>query len=438
MDARKILQKETPLTILLDTSAFNDLLTNDQRANSILDYTKNQDIKLIRTDETTPHKILDQIPKCQLIKYENQDEIWYFKIETKNGMSKNGFWGKKKQIEAFAKHVYQKEEITSSEFENITKIFIQSTLNFQNNQKIMITNDERLLINRYWFENRLATEYLNIMTLDEASNYIDLFFKYREKYLARSFCHLNRGMLYWHSMRLKLPYYHVGDDFINALGRRYYYALMAVDYIGIQHYLGSNNDTIDMMLYHMFNLISFTSGIFDNLALKTNLHFDLKVENENWISLNRKDFLKKIRCANSNLRDFITNYIHFIRLIYCIRPQVIHRELFQDTSVGHKDGEFKCFINAFITTPEVKFRLSQLGDTQREFDIFSEWGYYEMFRDSAYLEPYHFSKKIVLTLKDFINGYLPYLGYTSFHDNVDKSSSYYQTMSMMQKYYLGI
>jgi len=437
MDARNILQKEKPLTILLDTISFNDLLNSDKRAESILDYTKNRDVKIIRTDEDTTHPLLVQIPKCQLVKHENQDEYWYFQIETKHGLAKHGFGGKKAHINSIAKRIYQKESISPAEFDNVTIVFIQSNLNFQNDNGIMITNNDHLLKNRYLLEKRVPTKYLNIMSLDEASNFIDLFFKYRDQYLARSFCHLNRGGLYWHSMRLKLPYYNVGDAFVTALGRRYYYALMAVDYIGIQHYLGSNNDTIDMMLYHLFNLIAFTSGIFDNLALQTDSHYDLKEVKER-INLNRKKFRKKIGAENSPLRDYIVRFIHFIKLIYLIRPQVIHRELFQDSNVGHHDGEIECNINAFQITADVKPLLTQLGDCQSDYDIFSKWGYYELFRDNAFIEPYHFSKMVVLTLKDFINGYLPFLGYSSFHDSVDKASPYYKTMGMMEKYYLGI
>jgi len=437
MDARKILQIENNLTILIDTSSFDELLSSDYRANSILDYTKNRDVRIIRTDEDTSHTVLKEIPTCQLVKHENKDEYWFFIIETKQGVSKNGFWGKKAQIEHIAKQIYQKDKITQSDFNNITKVFIQDALNFQKNTEIMITNDDQLLNNRYILEKRVSSKYLNLMSLDEASNYIDLFFKYRDQYLIRSFYNTNRGLLYWNSMRLKLPYYNVGDPFINALGQRYYYGLMAVDYIGIQHYLGSNNDTIDMMLYHLFNLISFTSGIFDNLALQTNSHFDLNEVNER-INLNRKDFRKKIRKVNSQLRDHITKYIHFIKLIYLIRPQVIHRELVQDTNVHHSDGDIECNFNAFQTTSEVKFRLSQLGDSSRPNDIFSEWGLYEIFKDHLFIEPFHFSKMLIITLKDFINGYLPFLGYTSFHESVDKSSAFYNTMTTMKKYYLGL
>ena len=50
MDTRKILQKEKPLTILLDTPSFDELLYSDTRAESILDYTKNDQVRIIRSD----------------------------------------------------------------------------------------------------------------------------------------------------------------------------------------------------------------------------------------------------------------------------------------------------------------------------------------------------------------------------------------------------
>jgi hypothetical protein len=183
-------------------------------------------------------------------------------------------------IHATTRKVYDKDSINQEELDKILTVFIQAVFNSSEKSNIYITNDKLLLKNRLWFESHSpncpsATCPLNIMSVEEAALFIDLFFKKNEKYFASSRYALNKGLWYWFSMRLKLAHYNVGtptlgDPMIDALADRFYYALMALDEMGIQYFLGSNNDTMDDTLYHFNYLITLITGIFDNLALKTN------------------------------------------------------------------------------------------------------------------------------------------------------------------------
>ena len=148
--------------------------------------------------------------------------------------------------------------------------------------------------------------------------FLDLFFKFKGKYYLRNNWILNKGYWYWLSMRLKLPHYNVGDKMIDALAYRFYYVLIALDEIGIQFYLGVDNDTMDNTLYHFNYLISLITGMFDNLALKTNSYLNINFLDFRKVSLSNKSgrsFLRQIRDKRVDIRNHISDYMNFINLI---------------------------------------------------------------------------------------------------------------------------
>src|SRR5450759_2745183 len=145
-------------------------------------------------------------------------------------------------------------------------------------------------------------------------------------------------------MRLKLPHYNVGDPMIDALSLRFQYILMALDEIGIQFYSGTGNDTMDNTLYHFNYLISLITGIFDNLALKTNSHLAINFVDLRKVCINNnsgREFLREIRNKNQGLRDHISVYMDFINLIYEFRELVVHREGLSSTAFENMDEHWK-------------------------------------------------------------------------------------------------
>lgn len=195
---------------------------------------------------------------------------------------------------------------------------------------IYITNNPILLENRYWFENKLSGHPLNIVSIEEASLLLDAFFKKNELYYASNGFNCGKSQWYWFSMRLKIPHYIVGDDITNSIANRICYILMALDEITILYYLGSNIATKETTHYHFNYLISLISGVFDSLALKTDveLKINMKYKVDITLSKTRKNgaFLKEIKGINPVLRDHIVSYANFIQLIFSIRDIIIHRE----------------------------------------------------------------------------------------------------------------
>jgi len=274
------------------------------------------------------------------------------------------------------------------------------------------------------------------MSVEEALLFLDLFFKKNEKYSASSRYHLNKGYWYWLSMRLKLPHYNVGDPFINALANRLYYALMALDEMGIQFYLGVNNDTMDNTLYHFNYLISLMTGIFDNLALKTNIQLGINFVDKRKVSINNnggREFLREIRGKNPNIRYHINAHVEFINLIYLFRELVVHREGLSKTWFESESWE----ANFIEVTDEIKQKLKFCGDRNSEYDPFTKWGFYQL-HSELFLDPYNFSINAIKILIEFVDKYLELLGYSSFIDlQKQKTEDFTDSLNVFEKYHLG-
>ena len=206
MDARKILRKTDRVTVLIDSPTFNDLLKKDHReAWAILDYKNSNEIMLVRTPEKVEIPELSDLRSYQTYFYKDSEDIHYLHVGIPAGEWKIGFGYKQKDILTIAKEIHDKPEISQQEFEAILKVFTMACFNKSDNHNIMITNNDVLLTQRYWFESNFPSKIVNIMTLNEASKYLDLHLKNKGLFLAKSNYQLNKGLWYWHSMRLKLP-----------------------------------------------------------------------------------------------------------------------------------------------------------------------------------------------------------------------------------------
>jgi len=330
--------------------------------------------------------------------------------------------------------------LLKSELDRIVAVFIQAVFNRFEKSNIYITDDKLLLKSRLWFESHFPGDSLNIMSVKEAVMFLDLFFKKNGNYYAASRYSLNKGLWYWLSMRLKLPHFNVGDPTIDALAFRFYYCLIALDEIGIQFYLGADNDTMDSTLYHFNYLISLITGIFDNLALKTNVHLRINFSDLRKVSLSNisgREFLRELTKKNKNIRDHISLYMNFIGLIYAFRETVVHREGLAKARFQYVGKDVKWKANFTQLSKEQMDYIKLCGDMKSELDPFTEWGVF-VTGNNYFLEPYHFSMKAITVLKEFVDKYLELMGYPSFIETQkQKRDEFTDTLILFENSHLG-
>lgn len=445
MDSRPLLESTDKIGVHLDSITLEELLNKgDKLANAILEHCNSEHLEAFRSPLATNYNGLKEVVEYKVIT--KNSEVASIEIEHTGHYKASIFFGYKiKDIKSIAEKIFKKTKISQTELERILRVFIQAVFNRHGREKscIYITNDKLVLKNRLWFESHFPGGTLNIMSTGEASIFLDLFFKKKGYYYARSRYLLNKGYWYWLSMRLKIPHYNVGDPMVDALANRLYFVLMALDEIGIQYYLGANNDTMDNTLYHFNYLISLVSSIFDNLALKTNTHLGINFRDLRKVSLSNvagKEFLRKIREKDTRIRDHITAFMCFIKLIYTFRPYAIHREGFAKTAFTHRDSDSKWEANFIKIPKKARDYIKNMRDVKKEFDPFTVWGLYykKNVGNEFYLEPYSFSMKAIVTLIDFVDKYLELLGYPSFIEAKKKrDDDFTRTLTVFEKYHLG-
>ena len=439
MDSRPILKDAKKIRVFLDSNTFNDLLNQkDRLAIAILNY-DSECLDFVSSPLDTTYNELENIVKYELILDDNS-EIKSIKITQKESGTEMVFGYRMDNIQSIAQKIYQKDKISKNELNRIITVFIQAVFNTFEKSNIYITNDKVLLRNRLWFESHFPGYPLNIMSVEEASVFLDLFFKKKGEYYASGRYLLNKGYWYWLSMRLKIPHYNVGDTMINALAYRLYYALMALDEMGIQYYLGVDNDTMDNSLYHFNYLISLITGIFDNLALKTNTCLGINFPDLRKVSLSNKsgrEFLREVRDKNAKIRNHINYYVNFIRLIYSFRELVIHREGLPKSGFEYNDEDVRWKANFIKISEQIKEDIKHCGDVNSEYDPFSNWGVYQAHTD-LFLDPYHFSIRAIAMLVKFVDKYLELIDYPSFIETQkQKDEDFTRTLKFFEKYHLG-
>ena len=440
MDSRPLLNEVRKVRVFIDSKTFEDLLNNhDRLAIAILKYYDSERLDFVRSPFKTKFDEMKKVVEYKL-KLDGSSKINSIEIIKEDSQEVMAFSYKMEDIISIAKKIYEKKKIQKNELEKIIYVFIQAVFNRFEKSNIYVTNEKILLKNRLWFESHFPGYPLNIMSVKEASIFLDLLFKKNEEYCVSSRYTLNKGYWYWLSMRLKLPHYNVGDKMLDALAYRFYYALMALDEIGIQYYTGVNNDTMDNMFYHFNYLISLITGIFDNLALKTNTALGINFRPGPKVSLSNKngrDFLREIRSKDQTLRNHIHSYVEFINLIYLFRELVIHREGLSKTGFENIDTNGKWKANFIKITKEIKEKIDLCGDKKDVYNPFTKWGVYRIHTEFL-LEPYHFSIQSLITLKKFVDEYLRLLGCPSFIETQKrKQCDFTRTLTLFEKYHLG-
>jgi len=426
MDSRQILTKDK-IYILIDSKTYLKALETDPVAGKILTYDASPQLDFYRTELIIPD--YNPLSKITEIKIEFDDlNVNKVMVPTDEGIVTNFLSYTNDMINITTQRVYEKDNVNEDELHNVLLSYIQGILN-SNYSNVLLINDKALLQKRYSLEKRL-NKILNIMTISEVKDYLNIYFKNREEYYTAPIFSCDRWMWYWHTMRLKLPYYNVGEKYIDSLVTRFNYCLMAVDFIGIEFFKGANNTTLEMSIYHFDHLIALITGIFDNFALKINESLTNKVTDRRKINLTNRDFLKIVRDENIIIRDYIMQHTDFIKLIYSFREIILHRE-----GLDAKNA----LRNAIEIDPKIKMRLHHLKDQKLPYDDFSEWGYYDFSSRSLFIEPYHFAKKGTLYLTDFINEFFKIFGYSYYLEKERNGNQHlFSLMKSSKKWSLGI
>ncbi len=404
---------------MLDSRTFEDLLDhNDRLVSAILAQRDSTLLEFTRSPSPQSHEETKAIRAIELVWQDS--EVRGIEIRSTRGIEAQIHFGYRMQdVMAIAKEV-----------------FVQRVLNGLRESDLFITNNKLLLSRRGWLETHFPGGPLNIVSVDEASMYIDHFFKKNGHYFLNPGMRLDGSWYwYWLSMRLKLPHYNVGDLMLDAMANRFRYSLMALDQIAVQYYSGPNNDSLDMTLYHFDHLIALITGIFDNLALKTDseLGINLMEVDVRKISLSNvigDDFLREIRSKRPELRDHISAYMNFIMLVYSFREVVIHREGLSKTSFEYRGEDARWRANVVKLDEKQLKRMEEC----RRWGEESKWGVF-----MGFLEPYLFSTTGLTVLKDFVDKYLELLGQVSYIEAIRRSKDEPLTKDLddLEKYRLG-
>lgn len=452
MDSRPLLNKLKKVGILIDSKTFEESLNNDERTSfALLNYFDRRCITCVRSPLSSRHEELTAIPEYQLIvpKMGSSPSNPGGSIKYENIYGEKTAWGfdyHYERIERLTKQILKKQSVSEDEINVINLVFVLATFNGISSYNrvrdeifFLITENELLLKKRLWLESNFPSVQLNIMTMEEASYFLDLFFKKNGKYLARGNHSLNKGYWYWLSFRSKVPHFNTGEPIIAALAYRMQWALMALDEMGFQYYQGVNNDTLDNTLYHFNYLIILITGIFDNLALKTNAYLGINYPVPVRISLSSKsgkEFLKQINDKDPALHSLIRKNEHLINLIYSLREFVVHREGFERSRFRFQSNDGPWDANFIQIQKNILLEIKHCGDRKSKFDSISTWGIY-ISGDDSLLEPYHFASEVLKKLIPFVDGYLELLRYSSFIDEQQRDSDFSRTLNIFVENHLG-
>jgi hypothetical protein len=447
---KKDSNKEKYLYIFVDSQSLNrDLETSNEAVASFLAYNNAELFKFIRSPIDTTYEVLKTINSYNILRDEhgeNNDKVEVSTSDSRDDESRSYYWFpySASLIEKFGKQIFNKNELSEQQKESITLVFIHSTFinaKLYEGKAIFVTHDRDLLKFRELIRARF-TNYLDIMTVEKAMEFMDLFAKAHHKYYVELRGTATKGLWYWNSFRSKVPHYHVqthgifeGPRILEAFASRFTFLLMSVDEIGIQYYFPE--DTQIMIPYHFNYFITLVTGIFDNLAIAIRDKYSLTFEGDkipSRISLSSsagKEFLKVLRQHSPALRSHIDLHRDFINLIYELRELAVHSEGFR--SMGYR-AKMR-FTDFLVVDQNILNLIKMCGDVITSGDKISRWG---VFHDHPFifLEPYHFAKTAAMMLCSFSDRCLQLLGFTNFIDSLPPNDSYLAQIGCIRKYSL--
>jgi len=428
-----VLTKQGKLKILIDTESFDELLSEHSKvAEKLLEYSKAKVFDFLRSPFDTSYDILRRVAEFKT-HYDENENLASIIISRDKLEATVYFCYRMENIENIAAKVYGRESLTEAEIESVLLVFIQTELHQSGESDLMVTTNDIIIKNRFWFESHFPGLPVNIATIDEALEFMDLFAKFRGTYYVGSNSLCNRGGWYLLSFKTKVPAFQLpwssvvfGLPLKNALemlqgfSSRFRDLLRAVDEIGFQYYLDVNNDTLEAIVYHLNYFITLVTGIFDSLANFSVIYYKLKIKG---VDLNKqrgmnkitlrggvgKDFLEQLTAKNQELSEFIAREERFSELFYPLREKIVHRERLQQTRFEYQGDGGSWKANAIEIPVDVAESISQF-DKKQEHEFVTEWGVYGL-DTKTFIEPFHFVKASARKLTDFCNNYFELLNF---------------------------
>jgi hypothetical protein len=430
-----LLTKQDKLRILIDSESFDRLLSEKNNVvEKLLEYSNATTFGFVRSPFDTEHIELASIAEIKQC-YDENGNLTSVIISRGESKTTVYFYYGMQNIEKIASKIYGKDSLTKTEIDGITLVFIQSSLRQANVNDLLVTANDVIIGNRIWFESHVPGLPVNIVTTDEAIEFMDLFAKFRGAYYIASNGTVTRGHWYLLSFKTKVPNFQLpwslvvnkapfhldgGLEVLQGFSNRFTDLLRAVDEIGFQYYLGANNDILEAMVYHLNYFITLVTGIFDSLANLSVIYYNLEIEgvdfdkekSMNKITLRKKvgrDFLKQLKVKNHDLSDFIDGNEHFIELFYPFRESILHRKRLQQTVFEYHDSEGSWKAN-FVEIPEKAVENINQFDRRQKHEPLTEWGVYKL-DARTYIEPFHFTKASARKLAEFCNKYFELLNF---------------------------
>lgn len=349
---------------------------------------------------------------------------------------------------------------------DLMNLFFLSTLIVKDQDTILVTERKKLLNRRWWDRSFSGIPRYAVLSPREAGIFVDLFCKRHGKYMAAPHYFLGEWLWYWHSMKNKVKDYQLPwsvvvfatkteipnkrelMDMISALADRLVDMLTAVDEIGQQYYTGVNNNTQSKIIYHFNYWLTLYVGVLDNLALISQLRYQISFADVEKIGLSKsrnKGFLALVFQKNPRIDNFLTSSSNIINLTFDPRNVVIHRERLKPLVLDNRNEGF--YLNMVRISEDFFNRIIALSKDKGH--KLSSWGHYKSHND-YYLEPYRFVKETTLVLIDFVNEYLRLLNFKEYlksHPRIENKikeshkesthQNYKKTKSLFEKLSLG-
>lgn len=420
MNPKNILHNNGSLDILIDSESFSKNINDNPNIQKILSYADCEFFDLLRTPYNT---CIFEIDKIQHFDNNINEDRRSGGIK----FTKEGRWAGSSavtpilpHVEDIGKKVLHKDTLSEKEWEKIWYVFVHQSLFysgqiFRKKSNIFVTEDVEILKNRNWFSEHFPGEPMMIVTAQESVEIMDLFAKNLGKYFLEPYGTANRGLWYWDYFRALVPHYHVQHGLdahpLVTLSSRFVFLLQSLDEMGMSHFKKIDDDSGDLIQYHFNYSIALMTGIFDSLARTTQLHYNIvEQRGPSSISLSNRSgkyFLLELREHNTSLRDFISNNMTFINLIYELRENVLHRDFQRPVAIGTLTRTTMNLLK--IPTTVVTF-LAQLNDEKKIFDDYTKWGMHVV-GGIPYISPYEFGKTASTRLIKFIDEFLEKLDY---------------------------
>jgi len=411
MYSRPILDQSNQLTVFIDSDSFNTALdTESKSALVILLFFNNEKLRFFRTLKETMNSILSQIPQIN-VEISNVIKHHCAILDSDESTVKEQFFPIR-IMNNLMEEIFDDYEHSPESLNLILPVLAYRFFENHENASIYITNNEKLLKKR----NILSKEKgfsLSIFSIDEARIFLGLFFKKSGLYyLSKTTCTQSMGQWYHLSSYEKIPHIFFKDPIMVGLFNRMSFAFQALDEIGMQNYSEATPNNMYVTTYHFTFLISLITGIFDNLAIKTDslLNFKLspmQISLSKSRSSNRdKNFRDCVGAIYMELFNHIQNFDPFIALIYEFRNNVIHREGFEPLILNFKS--LSCCVKL---TKNMDGAIQLINDNKEKFPIrypYPDWGFDECDKDS-FLNPYEFAIMAMSNLVVFTDEYLELL-----------------------------